>query len=35
VVAGPAEQRIETYEIDVRNNEVYVIPNRIRMPRAA
>jgi uncharacterized membrane protein/nitrite reductase/ring-hydroxylating ferredoxin subunit len=35
VAAGPAEQRIETYEIDIRNNEIYVIPNRMRMPRAA
>jgi nitrite reductase/ring-hydroxylating ferredoxin subunit/uncharacterized membrane protein len=26
VVAGPAEQRIEPYEIDVRGNEVFVMP---------
>jgi nitrite reductase/ring-hydroxylating ferredoxin subunit len=26
VVAGPAEQKISTYEIDVRGNEVYVRP---------
>jgi nitrite reductase/ring-hydroxylating ferredoxin subunit len=35
VVAGPAEQRIETYQIDVRNNEVYVIPKRHEAKKAA
>jgi nitrite reductase/ring-hydroxylating ferredoxin subunit len=35
VVAGPAEQRIETYQIDVRNNEVYVIPKREETKKAA
>jgi nitrite reductase/ring-hydroxylating ferredoxin subunit len=30
VVAGPAEQRIDTYEIDVRGNEVFVKP---KMPK--
>ena len=28
VVAGPAQRKIETYQIDVRGGEVYVLPNQ-------
>jgi uncharacterized membrane protein/nitrite reductase/ring-hydroxylating ferredoxin subunit len=35
VVAGPAEEKIRIYEIDVRNNEVYVIPEREQTRKAA
>jgi hypothetical protein len=31
VVAGPAEQKINTYDIDVRGNEVYVRPQATKV----
>ena len=33
VVAGPAEQKIQTYRIDIRAGEVYVLPDVPQEPR--
>jgi nitrite reductase/ring-hydroxylating ferredoxin subunit len=35
VVNGPAQQRIEPYEIEIRQGEVYVRPRRLEIEKAA
>jgi len=34
VVAGPAESKIKTYDVEIRGNEVYVLP-KTQLPKAA
>jgi uncharacterized membrane protein/nitrite reductase/ring-hydroxylating ferredoxin subunit len=35
VVAGPAEEKIEIYDTDIRGGEVYVVPKRTQQEKAA